>query len=82
MKKIIFTLVCVMAAMTSLSAQDGAKNLSQGQWNHGLAIGAQWIATDLGFAQAESQVIAKTNENYSLDDLKVMYGGRDKWVTF
>ena len=82
MKKIIFTLVCVMAAMTSLSAQDGAKNLSQGQWNHGLAIGAQWIATDLGFAQAESQVIAKTNENYSLDDLKVMYGGRDKWVAF
>lgn len=82
MKKIIFTLVCVMAAMTSLSAQDGAKNLSQGQWNHGLAIGAQWIATDLGFAQAESQVISRTNENYSLDDLKVMYGGRDKWVTY
>ncbi len=77
MKKIIFTLVCVMAAMTSLSAQDGAKNLSQGQWNHGLAIGAQWIATDLGFAQNESQVINRTNENYSLDDLKVMYGARD-----
>ena len=82
MKKIIFTLVCVMAAMTSLSAQDGAKNLSQGQWNHGLAIGAQWIATDLGFAQNESQVINRTNENYSLDDLKVMYGARDKWVVY
>lgn len=82
MKKIIFTLVCVMAAMTSISAQDGAKNLSQGQWNHGLAIGAQWIATDLGFAQNESQVISRTNENYSLDDLKVMYGARDKWVVF
>ena len=82
MKKIIFTLVCVMAAMTSISAQDGAKNLSQGQWNHGLAIGAQWIATDLGFAQNESQVISRTNENYSLDDLKVMYGARDKGVVF
>lgn len=82
MKKIIFTLVFVMAAMTSISAQDGAKNLSQGQWNHGLAIGAQWIATDLGFAQNESQVISRTNENYSLDDLKVMYGARDKWVVF
>lgn len=82
MKKIIFTLVCVMTAMTSISAQDGAKNLSQGQWNHGLAIGAQWIATDLGFAQNESQVISRTNENYSLDDLKVMYGARDKWVVF
>ena len=82
MKKILLTLVCVVAAMTSISAQDGAKNLSQGQWNHGLAIGAQWIATDLGFAQNEKQVIARTNENYSLDDLKVMYGARDKWVTF
>ena len=77
MKKIIFTLVCVMAAMTSISAQDGAKNLSQGQWNHGLAIGAQWIATDLGFAQAEDKVISRTNENYTLDDLRVLYGSKN-----
>ncbi len=83
MKKILLLLVCVMATMTmGLKAQDNAKNLSQGQWNHGLAIGAQWIATDLGFAQAEKQVIARTNENYSLDDLRVMYGSKDKWVKF
>ena len=55
MKKVLFILVCVMACMTAMSAsaQETSKNLSQGQWNHGLAIGAQWIATDLGFAQAE-----------------------------
>ena len=83
MKKILLLLVCVMATMTmGLKAQDNANNLSQGQWNHGLAIGAQWIATDLGFAQAEKQVIARTNENYSLDDLRVMYGSKDKWVKF
>ena len=58
MKKVLLLLVCVMASMTTmgLKAQDGAKPLSQGQWNHGLAVGAQWIATDLGFAQAEDKV--------------------------
>ena len=78
------TLVCIMAAMSTmgLSAQDNAKNLTPGQWKHGLAVGAQWIATDLGFAQSEAQVISRTNENYSLDDLKTMYGGREKWVGF
>lgn len=84
MKKILMTLVCIMAAMSTmgLSAQDNAKNLTPGQWKHGLAVGAQWIATDLGFAQSEAQVISRTNENYSLDDLKTMYGGREKWVGF
>lgn len=84
MKKILLLLVCVMASMTTmgLKAQDGAKNLSQGQWNHGLAVGAQWIATDLGFAQSQDQVIARTNENYTLDDLRVMYGSKAKWVTY
>ena len=84
MKKILLLLVCVMASMTTmgLKAQDGAKTLSQGQWKHGLAVGAQWIATDLGFAQAEEKVIARTNENYSLDDLRVLYGSKAKWVTY
>lgn len=84
MKKILLLLVCVMMSMTTmgLKAQDGAKNLSQGQWNHGLAVGAQWIATDLGFAQSQEQVISRTNENYTLDDLRVMYGNKAKWVTY
>ena len=84
MKKVLFILVCVMACMTAMSAsaQETSKNLSQGQWNHGLAIGAQWIATDLGFAQAEDKVISRTNENYSLEDLKVMYGAKANWVKF
>jgi len=84
MKKILLMLACVMATMTTmgLNAQDNSKNLSQGQWNHGLAVGAQWIATDLGFAQAEDKVISRTNENYTLDDLRVMYGNKAKWVTF
>ena len=84
MKKVLFILMCVMACMTatSVSAQETPKNLSQGQWNHGLAIGAQWIATDLGFAQAEDKVIARTNENYSLEDLKKMYGTKANWVKF
>lgn len=83
MKKILFTLLCIMATMSTmgLSAQDNAKNLNPGQWKHGLAIGAQWIARDMGFAQAEEQVISRTNENYTLDDLKNMYGSRDKWMT-
>ncbi len=84
MKKILLMLVCVIASMTTmgLKAQDGAKPLSQGQWNHGLAVGAQWIATDLGFAQAEEKVISRTNENYTLDDLRVLYGSKAKWVTY
>ncbi len=84
MKKVLLLLVCVMASMTTmgLKAQDGAKPLSQGQWNHGLAVGAQWIATDLGFAQAEDKVISRTNENYTLDDLRVLYGSKAKWVTY
>ena len=84
MKKILLTLVCIMAAMSTmgLSAQDNAKNLNPGQWKHGLAIGAQWIARDLGFAQAEDVVISRTNENYTLDDLQKMYGSRDKWMGF
>ncbi|MBR5085537.1 MAG: hypothetical protein IKX31_00855 [Muribaculaceae bacterium] len=84
MKKILLTLVCIMATMSTmgLSAQDNAKNLNPGQWKHGLAIGAQWIARDLGFAQAENVVISRTNENYTLDDLRNMYGTRDKWMGF
>lgn len=82
MKKFLVIAVCFMASMgtMSLKAQDG--NLSQGQWNHGLAIGAQWIATDLGYGKAESDVINRTNENYSLDDLRVMYGSKAQWVTY
>lgn len=84
MKKILLIAVCFMASISTMSinAQDNSKNLSQGQWNHGLAIGAQWIATDLGFAQSPAQVVARTNENYTLDDLRVLYGSKDKWVAF
>ena len=64
----------------SLKAQDG--NLSEGQWKHGLAVGAQWIALDLGFGKPESEIISKTNENYSLDDLRVAYGSKSKWVEY
>lgn len=81
MKKILVVLVCFMAMGTmSLKAQDG--NLSEGQWKHGLAVGAQWIATDLGFGKAESEIISKTSENYSLDDLRVAYGSKSKWVEY
>ena len=91
MKKILFILVCVMATMTTMGQEaqqaqqapaEKSTNLSQGQWNHGLAIGAQWIATDLGFAQAEDKVISRTNENYSLDDLKTMYNSRANWMAY
>lgn len=81
MKKILVVLVCFMAMGTmSLKAQDG--NLTEGQWKHGLAVGAQWIATDLGFGKAESEIISKTSENYSLDDLRVAYGSKSKWVEY
>ena len=81
MKKILVVLVCFMAMGTmSIKAQDG--NLSEGQWKHGLAVGAQWIATDLGFGKAESEIISKTSENYSLDDLRVAYGSKSKWVEY
>ena len=92
MKKILLILVCVMGAMTAMGqeaqpaqqapAPEKSTNMSQGQWNHGLAVGAQWIARDLGFAQADNQVVSKTNENYSLDDLKSMYGSREKWMNY
>lgn len=82
MKKILVILVCVMAAMSTVSikAQDG--NLSQGQWQHGLAVGAQWIAYDMGFGKAESEVINKLGENYTLDDLRAFYGNKANWVSY
>ena len=82
MKKILVILVCFMAGMgtMSLKAQDG--NLTEGQWKHGLAVGAQWIATDLGFGKAESEVINKLGENYSLDDLRAFYGSKASWVAY
>ena len=82
MKKILVVLVCVMAAMSTVSikAQDG--NLTEGQWKHGLAVGAQWIAIDLGFGKAESEVINKLGENYSLDDLRAFYGSKANWVAY
>lgn len=82
MKKILVILVCVMAAMStgSIKAQDG--NLSKGQWQHGLAVGAQWIAYDMGFGKAESEVIKKLGENYSLDDLRAFYGSKANWVSY
>ncbi len=82
MKKILVVLMCVMAAMStvSLKAQNG--NLTEGQWKHGLAVGAQWIAIDLGFGKAESEVINKLGENYSLDDLRAFYGSKANWVAY
>ncbi|MBP5687689.1 MAG: hypothetical protein J6X22_03500 [Muribaculaceae bacterium] len=85
MKKILVVLVCFIATMSTMStmsikAQDG--NLTEGQWKHGLAVGAQWIAYDLGFGKAEADVIKRTSENYSLDDLRVMYGSKSKWVEY
>lgn len=92
MKKILLILVCVMGAMTAMGqeaqqtqqapAPEKSTNMSQGQWNHGLAVGAQWIARDLGIAQDDNTVASKTNENYSLDDLKSMYGSREKWMNY
>lgn len=92
MKKILLILVCVMGAMTAMGqeaqqtqqapAPEKSTSMSQGQWNHGLAVGAQWIARDLGFAQDDNTVASKTNENYSLDDLKSMYGSREKWMNY
>ena len=73
MKKILVVLVCLLTTVGTMSLK-AQNNLSEGQWKHGLAIGAQWIATDLGFGKAESEIIGKTSENYSLDDLRVAYG--------
>ena len=80
MKKILVFLVCLLttAGTMSIKAQDG--NLSQGQWQHGLAIGAQWIAIDLGFGKNESEIIKKYGDNYTLEDLKAFYGSKAKWV--
>lgn len=81
MKKILVFLVCLMTMSTmSIKAQDG--NLTEGQWKHGLAVGAQWIAIDLGFGKPESEVIKKLGENYSLDDLRALYGSKSSWVTY
>jgi len=82
MKKFLVILVCLVSSLGTMSikAQDG--NLTPGQWNHGLAVGAQWIATDLRFGKAESEVIKKTSENYSLDDLKGLYGKNSKWAGY
>lgn len=81
MKKILVVLVCLLTTVGTMSLK-AQNNLSEGQWKHGLAIGAQWIATDLGFGKAESEIIGKTSENYSLDDLRVAYGSKAKWVEF
>ncbi len=81
MKKILVILVCLLTTVGTMSLK-AQNNLSEGQWKHGLAIGAQWIATDLGFGKAESEIIGKTSENYSLDDLRVAYGSKAKWVEF
>ena len=82
MKKILVVLVCFIATMSTVSikAQDG--NLTEGQWKHGLAVGAQWIAIDLGFGKSESEVINKLGENYSLDDLRAFYGSKANWVAY
>ncbi len=82
MKKILVILVCFMATMSTMSLKAQNGNLTEGQWKHGLAVGAQWIATDLGFGKAESEIISKTSENYSLDDLRVAYGSKSKWVEY
>lgn len=82
MKKILVVLVCLLTTVGTMSikAQDG--NLSEGQWKHGLAVGAQWIAIDLGFGKAESEVIKKYGDNYTLDDLRAFYGGKANWVAY
>lgn len=82
MKKILVILVCVMAAMSTVSIKAQNANLSEGQWKHGLAIGAQWIAYDLGFGKAEKEVIDKLGENYSIGDLRALYGSKSNWVTY
>ena len=74
MKKILVVLVCLLTSIGTMSikAQDG--NLSKGQWNHGLAIGAQHIANQLSIGKKAP------NENYTLEDLRVLYGANGEWI--
>lgn len=92
MKKVFLALLCVMSMnVMPVMAQDNAAPaaeptvvLSQSQWNHGLAVIAQTLASDNGYAQKEDKELnSEFPDGYTLDDLKdKYYGKRDDWMKF
>lgn len=78
MKKLILSCLVSLAMLGSM-AQNDSTALTPTQWQHALAVIAQYEALNTGYGQKSETFEAQAPQGYTLDDLDATYRSQAKW---
>lgn len=78
MKKLITISLAAMMMMVAM-AQGDSTALTQQQWQHALAVIAQYEALNGGYGQKTDDFEAQAPQGYTLDDLDAVYRPQSQW---
>ena len=78
MKKLIISCLACLAMLAAM-AQNDSTVLTPAQWQHGLAVIAQYEALNAGYGQKSEVFESQAPQGYTLDDLDATYRSHAKW---
>lgn len=78
MKRLIITCMACWALLAAM-AQSDSTALTPAQWQHALAVIAQYEALNDGYGQKTETFEAQAPQGYTLDDLDATYRSQPKW---
>ena len=78
MKKLIISCLACLAMLAAM-AQNDSTALTPTQWQHALAVIAQYEALNAGYGQKSEIFESQAPQGYTLDDLDATYRSQSKW---
>lgn len=78
MKKLILSCLACLTMLAAM-AQNDSTALTPAQWQHALAVIAQYEALNAGYGQKSETFEAQAPQGYTLDDLDATYRQQPKW---
>lgn len=80
MKRMVISCLTALAVLV-MAAQTGENStLTPAQWQHALAVIAQYEALNGGYGQKTETFEQQAPQGYTLDDLDATYHGQSKWT--
>lgn len=78
MKRLMISCLACLAMLAAM-AQNDSTALTPAQWQHALAVIAQYEALNAGYGQKSETFETQTPQGYTLDDLDATYRPQAKW---
>ncbi len=79
MKKLITTCLAIMMMLVAMAQANDSTVLTSTQWQHALAVIAQYEALNSGYGQKTETFEAQAPQGYTLDDLDATYRSQSQW---